>query len=44
MTAVVRTGNHANKRARAGASRQPMPMPRKAARRMKFEKYESSRM
>ena len=31
-------------RPRAGASRQPTPMPRKLASRMKFEKYASSRM
>ena len=31
-------GNQPNSRARAGASRQPTPMPRKLASRMKFEK------
>ena len=43
-TAACRSGNHANRRTRRGASRQPIPIPRKLASRMKFEKYERSRM
>src|SRR5918994_1814590 len=43
MSANWISGNHANRLRRRPASRQPMPMPRKLARRMKFEKYASSR-
>src|SRR5215203_827701 len=44
ITIAWTTGNHLNNRERAGANRQPSPIPRKLASRMKFEKYESSRM
>jgi len=43
MTMAWSSGNQANSRKRAGASRQPTPMPRNDASRMKFEKYDSSR-
>src|SRR5262245_31102063 len=43
-TAAVNTGNQANSRARVLASRQPMPIPRKLASRMKLEKYARSRI
>jgi hypothetical protein len=44
ITAAWSNGNQRNSRDRAGASRHPIPIPRKLARRMKLEKYESSRM
>ena len=44
MTIACSSGNQLNSRVRAGASRQPRPIPRKLASRMKFEKYDSSRM
>jgi hypothetical protein len=44
-TIACNSGNHTNSRSRrAGASRQPTPMPRKLASRMKLEKYASNRM
>ena len=43
-TTACSSGNQTNSRRRDGASRQPTPMPRKLASRMKLEKYASSRM